>query len=123
GGETLPRFHTADGYPARTNAACGTFEGSAGVRAAAAAEIQHPTSSIAADRCARGLRGSRFAQAGGAESGAERRGSHAQRRTIAAGAEPARGNGGNYRGRYRKGHSTGKPAENIPIVFHHASGG
>src|SRR5207249_656926 len=90
GGETLPRFHTADGYPAGTNAACGTFEGSAGVRAAAAAEIQHPTSSIAADRCARGLRGSRFAQAGGAESGAERRGSHAQRRTIAAGPQPAR---------------------------------
>src|SRR5207245_6424728 len=56
GGETLPRFHTADGYPAGTNAACGTFEGSAGVRAAAASEIKHQTGSIAAVGCGRGFR-------------------------------------------------------------------
>jgi len=53
-------------------------------------ESQHPTGAVAADRCAGSVRGSRAAQAGRAESGAECRGSHAHRRTIAAGAEPPR---------------------------------
>src|SRR5258708_16979256 len=118
GGEGIPGFYPGDGSAAGGRTTGRASEGSDAGGATAAEKSERAGRATSSHRCSGGVRGSRSAEAGSAEPRSECGRGHAERRAITARAEPARRDGGNPRGRYRKRNSAGKQAEDFSIVFH-----